>query len=475
MPQVEIVVPVYNEAQSLEAHVTALRHYLDEAFPFRTLVTIADNGSTDGTALVARRLAAVLAGVQVITLSRKGRGLALRTAWSASEAEVVAYMDVDLSTSLSALLPLVGSVLSGHSDLAVGTRLAHGSRVVRGPKRELISRAYSHIVRLSLRSRITDFQCGFKAIRRERALEILPLIEDDGWFFDTELLVTAERLGVRVAEMPVDWTDDPDSSVNIIGTAVDDLRGIWRLAHGHHPSRVRPQGEGAAAGRNQVSADELLSFAGVGVLSTLSYLLLFAATWSALGPWIANATALAFCTLVNTALHRSLAPRPSTDREARALQPPFYAVVAVLYAVSLVATTAAIALSDALAGSTLVYDSARGDRGELCSVAGPILPAAWLGLPPCTRTALERHRRRPLTDSIGARVPTPGPDVATEVPGLSARRCGLPQGMVDTGEPVRYWLSRCSSINRSTPSSGPWAIPARRPGRAPRRRPGRGQ
>ena len=180
------------------------------------MVTIADNGSTDGTALVAQRLASTLDGVQALILSRKGRGYALRTAWSASEAEVVAYMDVDLSTSLSGLLPLVGSVLSGHSDLAVGTRLARGSRVVRGPKRELISRAYSHIVRLSLRSHVSDFQCGFKAIRRERALQILPLVDDDEWFFDTELIVTAERLGVRISETPVEWTDDPDSSVDIV-------------------------------------------------------------------------------------------------------------------------------------------------------------------------------------------------------------------------------------------------------------------
>ncbi len=351
------MVPVYNEAEGLEASITTLRRYLDESFPFRTLVTIADNGSTDGTALIARRLAAVLDGVQALTLSRKGRGYALRTAWSASEAEVVAYMDVDLSTSLSALLPLIGSVLSGHSDLAVGTRLARGSRVVRGPKRELISRAYGHIVRLSLRSRITDFQCGFKAIRRDRALQILPLVEDDGWFFDTELLVTAERLGVRVAETPVDWTDDPDSSVDIVATAAEDLRGVWRLARGPHRERVRAQGADAATGGGQVSADELLSFAGVGVLSTLSYLLLFALGWSALGPWVANAAALAFCTLINTALHRSLAGRSRRGREGPSVQPPFAAVVAVLYAVSLVATTAAIAVVGAVAGPSLAYDA----------------------------------------------------------------------------------------------------------------------
>ena len=356
-PEVEIVVPVYNEAPGLEAGITTLRRYLDESFPFRTLVTIADNGSTDGTALIARRLAAGHDGVQALTLTRKGRGFALRSAWSASEAEVVAYMDVDLSTSLSALLPLIGSVLSGHSDLAVGTRLARGSRVVRGPKRELISRAYSHIVRLSLHSRISDFQCGFKAIRRDRALEILPLVEDDGWFFDTELLVTAERLGVRVAETPVDWTDDPDSSVDIVATAAEDLRGIWRLARAPHRARMAAQHADAATTGGPVSADELLSFAGVGVLSTLSYLLLFALGWSALGPWLANAVALAFCTLINTALHRSLARRSRTGREGTSAQPSFAAVVVVLYGVSLVATTAAIAVAGAFAGHSLTYDA----------------------------------------------------------------------------------------------------------------------
>jgi putative flippase GtrA len=354
--EVEVVVPAYNEAPNLEASVTRLRRYLDESFPFRTVVTVVDNGSTDGTALVAQRLASTIDGVQVLILARKGRGYALRTAWSASEAEVVAYMDVDLSTSLPALLPLVGSVLSGHSDLAVGTRLARGSRVVRGPKRELISRAYSHMVRLSLRSRVSDFQCGFKAIRRERALQILPLVDDDEWFFDTELIVTAERLGVRISETPVEWTDDPASSVDIVRTALDDLHGIWRVARRRRPGHRRAVSPTSANG-SQASAEQLLSFAGVGVLSTLSYLLLFAAAWSALGPWLANATALALCTLVNTALHRSLARRSPADAVGVAGRPSFVTVVAVLYGVSLLAATGAIAVAQALAGSSLVGDA----------------------------------------------------------------------------------------------------------------------
>ena len=147
-------------------------------------------------------------------------------------------MDVDLSTSLNALMPLVASVLSGHGDVAVGTRLGRGARVVRGPKRELISRAYSLLVRTSLRSKVSDFQCGFKALRRERALELLPLVEDEAWFFDTELLVTAERLGLRVTEIPVEWVDDPDSRVHIVA---DGGRGPQ--------GRVAPLARAARAGR----------------------------------------------------------------------------------------------------------------------------------------------------------------------------------------------------------------------------------
>src|SRR5581483_883316 len=212
---VEIVVPVYNEAAHLAPRIHTLRSFLDRSFPFSSLVTIVDNGSQDGTALVASQLAATLPGVAALSLTRKGRGYALRTAWSGSAARVVAYMDVDLSTSLTALLPLVAPLLSGHGQVSIGTRLARGSRVIRGAKRELISRAYNLIVRSVLRSKVSDAQCGFKALDREAAAKLLPLIEDNEWFFDTELLVTAERLGLRISEVPVDWVDDPDSRVHV--------------------------------------------------------------------------------------------------------------------------------------------------------------------------------------------------------------------------------------------------------------------
>ncbi len=229
---VEIVVPVYNEELALAASIGRLHRFLERGFPFSWRILIADNASTDGTLAIARRLTSELANVDVLHLPEKGRGRALRRAWTESRAEVACYMDVDLSTDLRALLPLLAPLVSGHSDVAIGTRLASGSRVVRGAKRELISRAYNRLLHATLRARFSDAQCGFKALRTEVARQIVPKIEDQTWFFDTELLVLAQRAGLRVHEVPVEWTDDPDSRVDIMRTAIDDLRGVARLRFG---------------------------------------------------------------------------------------------------------------------------------------------------------------------------------------------------------------------------------------------------
>ncbi|HWC38202.1 MAG TPA: dolichyl-phosphate beta-glucosyltransferase [Acidimicrobiales bacterium] len=236
---VEVAVPVHNEERHLERSVRRLRHYLDERFPLTTVVTIADNASTDHTWSIASRLAGELEGVRAIHLDRKGRGRALRAVWGASRARVVAYMDVDLATDLDALLPLVAPLISGHSDVAIGSRLAPGARVVRGPKREVISRCYNLIVRTVLGSHCSDAQCGFKAVRTDAARALLPRIEDDEWFFDTELLVLAERCGLRIHEVAVDWVDGPESRVDIAQTAAADLKGIGRLVRGFATGRLR--------------------------------------------------------------------------------------------------------------------------------------------------------------------------------------------------------------------------------------------
>ena len=340
---VEIVVPVYNEAAQLADRITVLRTFLDQSFPFRALVTIVDNASTDDTFAVASELASTQAGVAALHLDRKGRGFALRSAWSTSEAPVVAYMDVDLSTSLSALLPLVAPLVSGHRDVTIGSRLARGAHVVRGPKRELISRAYNLLLKLTLRGRFSDAQCGFKALRRDAAEKLLPLVEDNEWFFDTELLVTAERLGLRIGEVPVDWVDDPDSRVHIVSTAADDLRGVWRMLV------RRPKGVHRMRS-NEVPADQLLRFAGVGVISTLGYLFLFIAWRPLVGALAANAVAMAIATLFNTAVHRELSR--TTDGQAR--RGRLYAVAGGLYAVSLAFTTLGLLVAQALAPGALL-------------------------------------------------------------------------------------------------------------------------
>ena len=281
-PHVEIVVPVFNEEAALSRSIRRLHDFLSASFPFTWRIVIADNASTDATPAIARALGRELRGVSHLRLEEKGRGRALRATWAASRAQVVAYMDVDLSTDLRALLPLVAPLLSGHSDVAIGTRLAPGARVVRGPKRELISRSYNVILRTALRARFSDAQCGFKAVRREALPGLLDAVRDNGWFFDTELLVLAQRRGLRIHEVPVDWVDDPDSRVAIVRTALDDLRGVARLMAGGPVAR----------------------FMGVGVLSTLAYALLFLVLRPPLGAAEANALALAVTAVGNTAANR---------------------------------------------------------------------------------------------------------------------------------------------------------------------------
>ncbi len=313
-PVLDVVIPVYNEETDLEPCVLRLHEHLTHRFPYRFRITIADNASTDATAEVARRLAGSLPGVEAVHLAEKGRGRALKHVWTHSDAAVLAYMDVDLSTDLGALLPLVAPLISGHSDLAIGSRLARGSRVVRGAKREFISRSYNLILRGTLAARFSDAQCGFKAIRGEVAGRLLPLVEDTGWFFDTEMLVLAERAGLRIHEVPVDWVDDPDSRVDIVATALADLRGIARLTRALATGSLPLPALRAQLGRDPLPVSgvpagltgQLLRFAAVGVASTLAYLALYALLRAPAGPQWANLLALLITAVANTAANRRL-------------------------------------------------------------------------------------------------------------------------------------------------------------------------
>ncbi|MFT4088224.1 MAG: glycosyltransferase [Gordonia sp. (in: high G+C Gram-positive bacteria)] len=314
-PVLDVVVPVYNEEQDLEQAVRRLHAHLAENVPYASRITVADNASTDATMQIATALADEFDDVRVVHLDQKGRGRALNAVWQASDAQIVAYCDVDLSTDLNALMPLVAPLLSGHSDVAIGTRLARSSRVVRGAKREFISRSYNMILRVGMRAHFSDAQCGFKAMRTDVARELLPYVQDTGWFFDTELLVLAERIGLRIAEVPVDWVDDPDSSVDIVATAVADLRGCarvgWELASGKLPidqlrrnlGRERfngPEIDGVPSGM----VGQVVRFVAVGVASTLAYALLYLVLHKYVGAQVSNFLALAITAVLNTAANR---------------------------------------------------------------------------------------------------------------------------------------------------------------------------
>ncbi|MDX6381837.1 MAG: hypothetical protein QOI57_2861 [Rubrobacteraceae bacterium] len=226
---VEVVVPVYNEQDALPKSIPALCAYLETYFPYRWSVVIADNASTDATLSVAEGLAHAYPHVSVLHLDQKGRGRALKAAWVASDADIVAYIDVDLSTNLWSFLPLVAPLATGHSELAIGSRLLRGAIVTRQWKREVISRCYNLLIKATFGNRFSDAQCGFKAIKRSMAQELLPQVEDNEWFFDTELLLLAQERGYRISEVPVDWIEDLDSRVEVASTALKDVNGLLRV------------------------------------------------------------------------------------------------------------------------------------------------------------------------------------------------------------------------------------------------------
>jgi glycosyltransferase involved in cell wall biosynthesis len=305
MTVVDIVIPVHNEAAVLEESVTTLERYLRLQFPFSWRITIADNASADTTWQIACVLAATIDGVRAIRLEQKGRGRALRTAWADTDATIVAYMDVDLSTRLDAFLPLIAPLLSGHSDVAIGSRLAAGSTVARGPRREFISRSYNTILHAVFGNGFRDAQCGFKAVRRDVADLLVPMVKDQEWFFDTELLLLAERNGLRVHEVPVTWVDDPDSRVKVVGTARDDLKGVARMVNTF--MRGRGTVDLGAAARAPLADDfgrQLVVFAKIGVASTLVSLALFLLLRDSVGAVWANLIAVGATAVGNTWANR---------------------------------------------------------------------------------------------------------------------------------------------------------------------------
>jgi glycosyltransferase involved in cell wall biosynthesis len=252
MPAVDIVIPCYNEEHILAASVERVLAFLADQPtadpPDEWRIVIADNASTDRTLAVARDLEAKHRGrVVALYVPVKGRGIALRTAWLTSEADVMCYMDVDLSTDLQHLPDLVGPIARDEADLTYGTRLHPDADTERSLKREVLSRGYVVILNRLAGLRATDAQCGFKAISRQAARALVPLVHDNAWFFDSELLIVAQENGYRLREVPVRWREDRDSRVRIVSTAVEDLRGIWRLRRGGVP-RASRRGDAASSG-----------------------------------------------------------------------------------------------------------------------------------------------------------------------------------------------------------------------------------
>lgn len=294
---VDLVVPVYNEEAVLAESVETLVQATADG-PNEITIVIADNASTDSTPVVAEALVTAHPSVEYVRLDEKGRGRALSRVWRASDADVVAYTDVDLATDIQALDPMIEVIRSGIADVAIASRLLPGIEIHRGVAREIISRCYNRLLRFGLGIGFSDAQCGFKAISAAAAKELLPQVEDTEWFFDTELLARAEWAGFRIHEFGTDWTDDPDSSVDVLATAWADLKGIWRLLTSGRPKI------GANEDPVPNTGAQIIHFIDVGIISTLLFAVLYLFGSQIVSPAWANFAALLISTVINTGLNR---------------------------------------------------------------------------------------------------------------------------------------------------------------------------
>lgn len=348
---VEIVIPVLNEERALPGAIRTVCDYLDASFPLPWRLTIVDNGSTDATWDLAVELSASVPGVHAMRLERQGKGAAVKEAWRRSTADIVAFMDVDLSTGLHALLPMISAVASGHCEVAIGTRLANGARVQRGMRRELMSRVYNGLLRIGFAARFSDATCGFKAARTEVIRPILAKVEDDRWFFDTEMLLLTQYNGARIREVPVDWVEDADSRVNVLRVVWGNLRGLVRVSRAMAEGTVRAEippvpalhpahPDAVLAPSRLRGARTATSFVLVGVLSTLLHLGLYVCAREVLAMVVANLLALTVTGFVHNEVNR----RWSINRAAvRRLS--FRLRQGLLFALTYAVTTAALYLA----------------------------------------------------------------------------------------------------------------------------------
>jgi len=229
--KIDIVIPAYNEEQILEKNVDKLISFLKDNFGYKNYkVIIVDNGSTDNTFAISQKLEKRYSKVTCLHLNQKGRGNALKKVWLESEADVVSYMDADLSTDLEAIPELVNSIIIDGYDIAVGSRLLPTSRV----KRSLLRKSLSYIYNILIKNifgfkELSDAQCGFKALNKKVIKNVLPEVKNQNWFFDTELLILAQKNGFKIKYIPINWKDRPKTRVKIMDTIFEDIAGIWNL------------------------------------------------------------------------------------------------------------------------------------------------------------------------------------------------------------------------------------------------------
>jgi len=229
--KIDIVIPVYNEAPILRKNVSRVVSFLELDSAYKDYkVIIVDNGSRDKTFEIAQELAVQYAKVNVIHLNQKGRGRALRKAWQESEADIVSYMDADLSTDLEAMHKLFNAIIIDGYDIAVGFRLSSVFRVKRTLVRSFLSYGYNLLIKIIWRIKeLPDVQCGFKALTKNAADAIVPKIENQNWFFDTELLILAYRRRCKIKFIPVKWEERLNGKVKILDTVFEDIVGIVKL------------------------------------------------------------------------------------------------------------------------------------------------------------------------------------------------------------------------------------------------------
>lgn len=231
---VEFCLPIYNEEKIIEKNVLKIVNFCKEKnLPFNWRVIIVNNGSKDNSLAISQKLSADNKQIGYTTILEPGRGQALKKYWLTSNADVVAYMDADLAVSLNNIIDLINPFVNNEADLVIGSRMMPGATIKRSFIRELISQSCNILYRLIIGNNISDTQCGFKAIKTEVFKKIAPYIEDNKWFFDTEIISFTHHLGYKIKEVPVNWEenryDERKSKVNLLKDSFIHLKNLLRL------------------------------------------------------------------------------------------------------------------------------------------------------------------------------------------------------------------------------------------------------